>query len=198
MSNTCRPGSFSGRGRGVLLILGLSSLAVLPINWAGAALLLIAIAFFVLEAEIHFARGAGLGGATALDSGRGAPGEWSAGNAHSLDDRVFPRAAVRVISLFLTSVALKARRSEVITGTSALLDEVGTARTALAPSGQVFIHGEYWQAIGSVNIEKGGKVRVRRVEGLKLYVDPADSVDANQSLPESSPATDTSSSIRGQ
>jgi membrane-bound ClpP family serine protease len=50
---------------------------------------------------------------------------------------------------------------------------VGTARTALTPGGQVFIHGEYWQAIGSVNIEKGSKVRVRQVEGLKLYVDPS-------------------------
>jgi membrane-bound serine protease (ClpP class) len=79
---------------------------------------------------------------------------------------------VTIISIFLTSMALKARQSKVLTGTTALLDEVGTARTPLTPFGQVFIHGEYWQAAGSVSIEKGSKVRVRRVDGLTIYVDP--------------------------
>jgi membrane-bound serine protease (ClpP class) len=163
---------FPGVAGAVSLILGLSSLAVLPINWAGAALLLIAISFFVLEVKFTSHGVLGLGGTTALILGavllvNGPPEmriHWMTALSLAL-----PFA---VISLFLTSVALKTRRSEVITGPAALLDEVGTARTALAPSGQVFIHGEYWQAIGSVNIEKGGKVRVRRVEGLKLYVDP--------------------------
>jgi membrane-bound serine protease (ClpP class) len=156
----------------------LSSLAVLPINWAGAALLLIAIAFFVLELKFASHGVLGLGGTTALILGavmlvNGPPEmriHWTTAFSLALP--------FTVISLFLTSMALKARKSKVLTGISTLLDEVGTARTALTPGGQVFIHGEYWQAIGSVNIEKGSKVRVRQVEGLKLYVDPSKDGDS--------------------
>jgi membrane-bound serine protease (ClpP class) len=169
---------FPGVAGAVLLILGLSSLAVLPINWAGAALLLIAIAFFVLELKFASHGVLGLGGTTALILGavmlvNGPPEmriHWTTAFSLALP--------FTVISLFLTSMALKARKSKVLTGISTLLDEVGTARTALTPGGQVFIHGEYWQAIGSVNIEKGSKVRVRQVEGLKLYVDPSKDGDS--------------------
>jgi membrane-bound serine protease (ClpP class) len=156
----------------VALILGLSSLAVLSINWAGVALLLAAIAFFVLEAKYASHGVLGAGGAIAMMLGavvlvNGPPEmriHWSTAVAVALP--------FTIISILLTSVALKARQAEVLTGTSALLDEIGTARTPLAPFGQVFIRGEYWRAAGSVNIDKGSRVRVRRVEGLQLYVEP--------------------------
>lgn len=169
---------FPGVAGSIALVLGLSSLAVLPINWAGAALILVAIAFFVLEVKFGSHGVLGLGGAIAMTLGAvilvNAPPElrihWSTALAVTLP--------VAAISIFLTSIALKARRSKVLTGTSALLGEIGTARTSLTPSGKVFIHGEYWQAVGSVNIDIGSKVRVRRVEGLKLYVDPLPDIEA--------------------
>jgi membrane-bound serine protease (ClpP class) len=71
------------------------------------------------------------------------------------------------------SLVIKARRSKVLTGTSVLLEEIGTASTPLTPPGQVFVHGEYWTAVASSNIDEGGKVRVRRVDGLRLFVDPS-------------------------
>jgi membrane-bound serine protease (ClpP class) len=174
---------FPGVAGSVALVLGLSSLAVLPINWAGAALLFVAIAFFVLEVKFGSHGVLGVGGAIAMALGAvilvNAPPEmrihWITALSIALP--------ITIISIFLTSMALKARQSKVLTGTSALLDEVGTARTSLTPFGQVFIHGEYWQAVGSVNIDIGSKVRVRRVEGLKLYVDPLPNLEA------ASPAT---------
>jgi len=172
---------FPGVAGLVALVLGLSSLAVLSINWAGAALLLVAIAFFVLELKFTSHGVLGVGGAIAMTLGAvilvNAPPElrihWITALSVALP--------VTIISVFLTSMALKARQSKVLTGTSALLDDVGTARTSLTPFGQVFIHGEYWQAVGSVNIDKGSQVRVRRVEGLKLYVDPLPDSEAAHS-----------------
>jgi membrane-bound serine protease (ClpP class) len=173
---------FPGVAGLVALVLGLSSLAVLSINWAGAALLLVAIAFFILEVKFTSHGVLGAGGAIAMMLGavilvNGPPElriHWITALAVALP--------IAIISVFLTSMALKTRQSKVLTGTSALLNEVGTARTSLTPFGQVFIHGEYWQAVGSVNIDKGSRVRVRRVEGLKLYVDPLPDTDATGEL----------------
>jgi membrane-bound serine protease (ClpP class) len=163
---------FPGVAGTVALVLGLSSLAVLPINWAGAALLLLAIAFFVLEAKFASHGVLGVGGAIAMTIGavillNGPPEmriHWITALSVALP--------FMILSIFLMSMALKTRQSRVLTGISALLDEVGTARTSLTPCGQVFIHGEYWRAVGSANINSGSQVRVRRVEGLTLYVDP--------------------------
>jgi membrane-bound serine protease (ClpP class) len=173
---------FPGVAGLVALVLGLSSLAVLSINWAGAALLVVAIAFFVLEVKFTSHGVLGAGGAIAMVLGavilvNGPPElriHWITALAVALP--------IAMISVFLTSMAFKTRQSKVLTGTSALLEEVGTARTSLTPFGQVFIRGEYWQAVGSVNIDKGSQVRVRRVEGLKLYVDPLPDTEATGEL----------------
>lgn len=176
---------FPGVAGSIALVLGLSSLAVLPINWAGATLLVVAIAFFVLEVKFSSHGVLGVGGAIAMTLGAvilvNAPPamriHWTTAISVALP--------VLVIVVFLTTMALKARRSKVLNGASALLDEVGTARTSLMPVGQVFIHGEYWQAVGSVPIDMGSKVRVRRVEGLKLYVDPLPGI--GEASPETRP-----------
>jgi membrane-bound serine protease (ClpP class) len=57
-------------------------------------------------------------------------------------------------------------------GTNTLVDQIAEARTALTPSGTVFLQGEYWNAESARPVEKGGQVRVVSVEGLKLRVEP--------------------------
>jgi membrane-bound serine protease (ClpP class) len=59
-----------------------------------------------------------------------------------------------------------------------MVNEVGVAHTALAPGGKVFIHGEYWDALSSAPVESGAKVRVRKIEGMTLRVEPANSASA--------------------
>jgi membrane-bound serine protease (ClpP class) len=54
-----------------------------------------------------------------------------------------------------------------------VMDEIGEARTALAPAGTVFVHGEYWDAVASSPVESGAAVRVVGMDGLKLRVEPA-------------------------
>jgi len=77
-----------------------------------------------------------------------------------------------LITMFLLTLALKARRHKSLTGGEGMIDEIGQARTALAPAGKVFVHGEYWDAESSSPVESGADVRVVAVEGMKLKVEP--------------------------
>ncbi len=78
-----------------------------------------------------------------------------------------------LITMFLVSLVVRARANKVVTGDDGLLNLIGQARTALEPTGKVFVHGEYWDAESTAPVDAGGKVRVVAVEGMKLRVEPA-------------------------
>ena len=166
---------FPGVFGGILLLLGLSALSVLPINLAGVALLLLAIALLLLEAKVTSHGVLGAGGALAMVLGAvllidGPPElriRWSTALAVSL-----PFAAITV---FLVSLVVRARANKVVTGVSSMLGETGQACTALTPQGQILIRGEYWNAISSAPVECGALVRVQRIDGLTLGVEPVNS-----------------------
>jgi membrane-bound serine protease (ClpP class) len=80
---------------------------------------------------------------------------------------------VGLITAFLLTVALQARRNKVVTGVEGLIGQVAVAQTALAPTGKVFVHGELWDAVASANVPAGEKVLVQNVDGLQLRVEPA-------------------------
>ncbi len=82
-----------------------------------------------------------------------------------------------VITVFLMTVALRARANKVVTGAEGLIGEVGVAQTALAPAGKIVVHGELWDAVASANVSAGEKVVVQRVNGLELTVDPKHEVE---------------------
>ena len=157
---------------GILLLLGLSSLSVLPINWVGVALLILAISFFILEAKFASHGVLGAGGAAAMIIGAlllvDGPPELRIHLATALGVTI-PFA---LITLFLVSLVIRARRNKVVTGMAGLMDEIGVARTSLAPEGTVFIHGEYWTASSAQPIEAGTRVKVTGARGLKLSVTP--------------------------
>ncbi len=157
----------------ILALLGLAALSVLPINWLGAALLLLAVALFVLEAQFASHGILGAGGAVAMVLG-----------AVLLIDSPLPEMRVRlvtaigltlpfaVITVFLLSLVLRARANKVVTGVAGLVDSIAVAHTALTPTGKVFVHGEFWDAVASHPLEAGARVRIASVEGLVLKVDP--------------------------
>ena len=168
------PGTiFPGVAGGILVLLALSSLAVLPISWVGVALLLLSIALFVLEAKFTSHGVLGLGGTVAMILGavmlvKGPP---------SMRIHLSTATAVAVpfalITIFLVSIVMRARANKVITGDTGMLDTIGVARTALAPEGKVLVRGEYWDAVSTAPVEEGARVRVRSVVGLTLTVEPA-------------------------
>jgi membrane-bound serine protease (ClpP class) len=157
---------------GILALLGLSSLAVLPVNWIGAALLILGAVLFALEAKFTSHGVLGIGGTVSMVLGAllliNGPPEISIHLSTALAVSI-PFAA---ITMFLMTLALRARANKAVMSDGGMLDEIGEARTALAPAGKVFVHGEYWDAESSAPVEPGAKVRVVGVEGLKLRVEP--------------------------
>jgi len=163
---------FPGVAGGIFLLLGLSALSMLPINWTGAALLLLSFAFFVLEAKFASHGILGIGGVVAMILGallliNGPP---------EIRIRVSTALTVSLpfgaVTLFLVSLVVRARAQKVVTGVTAMQNMVGLALTALSPAGQVLIRGEYWNAVSATPVAPGVSVRVIDVEGLTLKVEP--------------------------
>ena len=167
------PGTiFPGVAGGILALLGLSALSMLPINWVGAALLILAAALFILEAKFASHGVLGAGGTVAMILGAmlliEAPPEF---RIHLLT-AVSVALPCGLITIFLVSLVLKARRNKVETGVQGMIDAVGEAHTALSPDGKVYVRGEYWDAVSSQPVPAGTPVRIVEVQGLKLKVEP--------------------------
>jgi membrane-bound serine protease (ClpP class) len=157
----------------IMVLVGLSALSVLPINWIGAALLLLAVALFVLEAKFASHGVLGTGGAVAMILGA-----LLLVNSPIPEMRVHLATAVgltlpfALITVFLLSLVLRARANKVVTGASGLVDTAALAHTPLDPAGKVFVHGEFWDAVCSRPVEAGARVKITAVEGLVLKVEP--------------------------
>ena len=77
------------------------------------------------------------------------------------------------ITVFLMSIALKARANKVVTGAQGMVGEIGIAQTDLSPRGKIFIRGEIWDALSSTGVPAGETVVVLAVDGLQLRVEPS-------------------------
>lgn len=158
----------------VAILLAIYALDMLPFRSIAVVLILSAFVFFALEAKFQTHGALATGGAVMMVLG-----------ALLLVDGPIPEMRVKwwtalsvsiplaVITVFLMTIALRARRNKVVTGEQGLIGEIGTVRAALTPVGKVFVHGELWDAIASSNVEVGQAVIVRSVQNLKLQVEPA-------------------------
>jgi membrane-bound serine protease (ClpP class) len=155
----------------ILAPLGLAALSLLPIDWLGATLIVVALALFVLEAKFTSHGILGVGGAVALVLGAtmliDAPPELRI----SLSTAVGVALPFAAIAVFLASLVLRVHRQPVETGESGMVGKIGTVLTALDPAGKIFVHGEYWDATSTTSVPPNAKVRVVAVEGLRLRVE---------------------------
>jgi membrane-bound serine protease (ClpP class) len=156
----------------ILLLLGLSGLSVFPINWAGVALLVLAVALFVLEAKFATHGILGVGGTAAMVLGALLLIEGPPEMRIRLGTAIAVTLPFALITILLLTLVIRARAAKVITGTSGMLDEIGVAVTGLDPAGKVFVHGEYWNAEAPAPVAAGVQVRVKAVEGMTLRVEP--------------------------
>ncbi len=155
------------------IVLAIFALNILPVRYSALGLILLGFVFFALEAKFTSHGALTIAGITALTLG-----------ALLLVDSPIPELRVHLwtalavsiplgaITAFLMTIALRARRNKVTTGVEGLIGMIGTARTPLAPAGKVFIHGELWNAVASAPVAVGEQIRVRKVEGLRLEVEP--------------------------
>ncbi len=154
----------------ILMLLGLLALSVLPINFAAVGLLVLAVVLFVLEAKIASHGVLAAGGVVSMALGavllvEGPPElriRWATALAVSIP--------FGLITVFLLSLAIRARLRPPATGVESLAGGTGVAQTDLNPTGTVFLRGEYWKATADEPIEAGTRVRVEAVQGLHLRV----------------------------
>jgi membrane-bound serine protease (ClpP class) len=157
----------------IFILLAMFALNLLPTRFAGVVLILASFVLFALEAKLasHGVLAAGgivtltLGGLLLVD-----------GPIPEMRVRLATALAVSiplgVITVFLMTVALRARANKVVTGIQGLIGQIALTQTPLSPQGKVFVHGEIWDAVASTTVLAGEQVVVRQVEGLRLHVDP--------------------------
>jgi membrane-bound serine protease (ClpP class) len=157
----------------VFILLAIFALHLLPIRFAAVVLIFASFVLFALDAKFGAHGALAVGGIATLVIG-----------ALLLVDSPIPEMRVKlltalavsiplgVITVFLMTIALRARANKVVTGAEGLIGEVGIAQTALAPGGKIVVHGEIWDAVASSSVSAGEKVVVQKVNGLELKVDP--------------------------
>src|SRR6185436_17070761 len=137
--------------------------------WAGAALIVLAIVLFALEATLTSHGILGLGGIISMIAGAMMLVE---GPIPELRIRLGTTIAVTLpvaaIMIFLIRLAVKSRHLKTITGGEGMIGEVGIAKSNVFADGRVFVHGEYWNASSASAIPEGAPIRVVKVQGLKL------------------------------
>ena len=157
---------------GISLILALFAFNMLPVNWAGAALILLAIVLFVLEATVTSHGILAIGGIVAMIAGGLMLVQ---GPIPQLRIRLSTTLAVTlplsIITVLLVRLVYLSHRTKSATGGEGMIGEEGVAKTDIHTGGKVLVHGEYWNAFSQTHIPTGSRVRVKRVEGLRIEVE---------------------------
>ncbi len=158
----------------IFIVLATFAMHLLPIRFAALVMILVAFSLFVAEAKFVSHGVLTAGGIVLLTLG-----------GLLLVDAPIPEMQVHlwtalgvsipfgIITAFLMSIAVRARRNKIVTGEQGMIGEIGIAQSPLAPAGKVFVHGELWDAVSTIPIPAGERVVVRQVDGLTLKVDPA-------------------------
>ena len=173
MAEIFNPGLiFPGIVGGICLLMAFYSLGVLPVNYAGILLIVLAFGLFVGEV---LTPGFGLffgGGMVSLIMGslllfQGAP------LLFKVDWWLIAVVSI-VLALglgFVIQRAVKIHHKQATTGREELIGKTAMVREALAPQGTIFFKGELWTAISEEGeIKAGEEVSIKRLDGLTLYV----------------------------
>ena len=164
---------------GICLLLAAYALQVLPVNYAGLALIIVGIALMTAEAFAPSFGALGLGGIAAFVFGAimmfdsGIPGF---GISVGFVIGLAVLAALAII--WLVGYALKLRRRGAVSGRGSIIGGVGTAMQDFTGEGKVWLEGEAWAAHSEVPIRKDQEVIVRAMRGLMLEVEPTTEADA--------------------
>ena len=157
----------------ICLLLAAYALQVLPVNYAGLALIIVGLALMTAEAFAPSFGALGIGGIAAFVFGSimmfdsGIPGF-----GISIAFVVALAAVFALLFIWLISYVLKLRMRGAVTGRDSIIGGIGTAMHGFTGEGKVWLEGEAWTARSSVAIEKNQHVVVRAMDGLVLEVEP--------------------------
>jgi membrane-bound serine protease (ClpP class) len=159
----------------ICLLLAAYSFQILPVNYAGLGLIALGVILMISEIFVPSFGALGIGGIIAF----------VAGSIILMDTDVpgfgIPTTLIASIGLLgggmvmaIVWLAVRARRRPVVTGIEEMLGAVGEAVADFSDSGHVLVHGELWKASTAQPVRKGQKLRVKKVDGLLLTVEPLD------------------------
>ena len=166
------PGAiFPGVVGAICIVLALYAFQTLPINYAGLLLIILAIVLFIAEVKVPSFGLLTIGGIVAMFLG-------------SLmlmkTDLPYMRVSLSVIVpsvlgtalffVFVVGMAVRTFGNRPETGLESMIGQRAVVRSALAPVGSVFIHGELWEAKSDETVDLGDEVEITGAEGLRLLV----------------------------
>lgn len=157
----------------IAVLLALFALHMLPVRYEALVLLLGSFVLYALEAKMHSHGVLTAGGILMMVLGM-----------LLLVDGPIPEMRVKLwaalsisiplglITVFLMTIAMRARRNKVVTGEQGLIGEVGVVTMPLTPAGKVLVRGALWDAVAPVSVDLGRQIVVRSVHNLVLQVEP--------------------------
>lgn len=168
------PGSlFPGVLGGICLLLALYAFNVLPVNYAGLALILLGMGFMVGEMFMPSFGILGIGGGVAFVVGSLILMETEVEAFQISLPLIISVTVVTAAFIFtLITLALRQRRKPVVSGREQMIGDVGEASADFSDNGTIHIHGEQWSARTERPVRKGQRVKVRELDGLTLIVEP--------------------------
>ena len=173
---------FPGVVGAICLLLAFFSLGMLPVNWAGILLIVLALGLFVGEVLTTTFGLFTAGGITALVIGslilfKGG------GPLFQIDPWLIATVAILAAGFFAFALqrVIRAHRRQAYTGREELIGKTAVVKVALEPEGTVFFKGERWTAISEKGqVEPGEEVIITKVDGLQLYVTKKENKEANK------------------
>jgi membrane-bound serine protease (ClpP class) len=163
---------FPGVIGAISLVLAFYSLQTLPVNYAGLALICLAMVLFILETQVASFGMLTVGGIVSMFLGAvmliDAPEEYL---RIPLSTIFLVVGTTSLLFILIIGAAVKSVTRQPVSGREGMIGEIGTATERIDPSGTVFVHGTLWQARSAKPIEKGETIRVVSVDGLKLTIE---------------------------
>jgi membrane-bound serine protease (ClpP class) len=175
MAELYSPGSIlPGIIGAISLILAFYSLQSLPVNYAGALLVILGAVFLLLEISVTSYGLLAIGGLAAMTLG---------GLLLIKSDAPYLQVSLSFLLPTVMTIggvigviawtAVKGNRGRPVTGAEGMIGSIGIAKTDLNPRGQITVQGEIWEAVSQTPIRKGEAAEVMSIEGLTVKVAPS-------------------------
>ena len=163
---------FPGVVGGISLLLAFFALGMLPVNYAGILLIVLAVGLFVGEVLTTTFGIFTAGGIVALVIGSLILFQ-GASPVFRIDPWLIATVTIVIAGAFafILNRAISAHRRQAKTGREELIGKTAVVKVALNPEGTVFFKGERWAAISEADqIDVGSEVTINKIDGLTLYV----------------------------
>jgi membrane-bound serine protease (ClpP class) len=166
------PGAiFPGVVGSLCLVLFLFASQVIPVNWAGVLLVVLAVFLFAAEVKVASHGLLTVGGITAMILGAMMLVDAPAPGMQVPLRFLLPAAVVMAAgTILLARLVVAARRRRPVTGSEGLIGRTATADTDLRPEGWVLVMGERWRGVADGDVASGERVTVVGMDGLTLRV----------------------------